>query len=1031
MNLAIRLMHLFRRTGDNTSLREIIQLRREVLIVESDLPTRASSSQEIAYLLELLFASTGEAVLLEEAVQLGRESLALRPVPHQDRAFSCLTLAGSLTKLFHERLQKPLIEEAILLGREAVALHPQGVADGLSQSSYGSVLATSLASLFQLTRDENLLDEAIELERQSLASRPVEHPDRALSCSQLCLWLVHRSVQAKDSDILIEAIQLGRESLDLRHTNHPERHVSCINLARALTALFDEQGEASLLEEAAAVAKEALKLPFPHYPTRAALFHILGSILRRQFTYRGDYDLLYGAVALHREGLQLCPMQHSGRSTALGTLSQSLIYLFRWTGDPEPLQEAITMEKELLALQPVGHSNRATLCAELAYYLHVLYAQNTDDKFLDQAIEWAQEALSLQPPGNPERAGPCMTLALCLTVRFGKVQTDLLEEAIQFQRQALVALPSNHLDRALACMQLYTNIRVAATMTGNLIANLDEVTDLLDEGLRLCPQGHPNRWRSLIGLAEVAVDRNDTALALQHLNEVVTSPTNTSSSLLNRVVLVLNNIGVGHALDTRIRQLLLDVYAATIDLLAVVAGLALSRSTQLWHVSESGNLSSNAFAVGYIAGVPQFSLQYSDRARGIMWAQALRLRDPLLRRIPSELADPLVTLSGSMNIDAAGYLSFDRAHDPARPMVLKGHDLRHQQNTRLQQLFREIRTLPGLHDFMRGPSYGALESTAAQHPVVLLIVANGSCCALIVRPSKEPLTVVHLEGVNIEVLKELSFSSGGPRMRGDVPDSSDLDRLSMKKSRAVPVSLSILAKIWRAIVKPILMQLGLAVSIRATTRYGSKAELIQQKGDQQRIYWCPTGAFAFLPIHAAGVYTGSDQECILDFAVSSYTPTLAALLRAQQSAHTRTTEQLRLSIISANTMERSNMPILTSVDEEISNVFAVAQKAGVECISNPLARKAEAADAIQSTPIVHVACHGIQHQVDPLQSALCLTDGYLTISEIMDLNLESAFLVFLSACETAKGDKKHSDEIVHLAGSLLFAGFKNIVATMW
>jgi CHAT domain-containing protein len=49
----------------------------------------------------------------------------------------------------------------------------------------------------------------------------------------------------------------------------------------------------------------------------------------------------------------------------------------------------------------------------------------------------------------------------------------------------------------------------------------------------------------------------------------------------------------------------------------------------------------------------------------------------------------------------------------------------------------------------------------------------------------------------------------------------------------------------------------------------------------------------------------------------------------------------------------------------------------------------------------------------------------------MDADLGDAFFAFLSACETAKGDHDYADEAVHLAASMLFAGFKSVIATMW
>jgi CHAT domain-containing protein len=86
---------------------------------------------------------------------------------------------------------------------------------------------------------------------------------------------------------------------------------------------------------------------------------------------------------------------------------------------------------------------------------------------------------------------------------------------------------------------------------------------------------------------------------------------------------------------------------------------------------------------------------------------------------------------------------------------------------------------------------------------------------------------------------------------------------------------------------------------------------------------------------------------------------------------------------------------------------------------------------IQSASILHLACHGSQNPSDALQSGFALEDALLTVSKLMELELPQAFLAVLSACETAKGDVAQPDQAVHLAATMLFAGFKSIVATMW
>jgi CHAT domain-containing protein len=79
----------------------------------------------------------------------------------------------------------------------------------------------------------------------------------------------------------------------------------------------------------------------------------------------------------------------------------------------------------------------------------------------------------------------------------------------------------------------------------------------------------------------------------------------------------------------------------------------------------------------------------------------------------------------------------------------------------------------------------------------------------------------------------------------------------------------------------------------------------------------------------------------------------------------------------------------------------------------------------------HFACHGSQDIINPLNSALLLGDGDLKVSKIMQNNLPNASLVFLSACETAKGDENIPDEAMHLAATMLFVGFRGVVGTMW
>jgi CHAT domain-containing protein len=197
-----------------------------------------------------------------------------------------------------------------------------------------------------------------------------------------------------------------------------------------------------------------------------------------------------------------------------------------------------------------------------------------------------------------------------------------------------------------------------------------------------------------------------------------------------------------------------------------------------------------------------------------------------------------------------------------------------------------------------------------------------------------------------------------------------------------------------------------------------------------RIHWCPTGGLTFLPLHAAGIYAGSSQECCSDYVVSSYTPTLTALVHAQERSKTIGVRTSSLLVVAA---DNKTLPPLPNVELETYHVIETAVGAGmmVEAHCDHSAVQDDVAKSLESAHLVHVASHGIQNAFQPLQSGLCLNDGILTVERLMKLDLKDAFFAFLSACETAKGDKKQPDQAIHLAATLLFTGFSSVVGTMW
>jgi CHAT domain-containing protein len=190
----------------------------------------------------------------------------------------------------------------------------------------------------------------------------------------------------------------------------------------------------------------------------------------------------------------------------------------------------------------------------------------------------------------------------------------------------------------------------------------------------------------------------------------------------------------------------------------------------------------------------------------------------------------------------------------------------------------------------------------------------------------------------------------------------------------------------------------------------------------------------FLPLHAAGIYDIGQEECCSNYVISSYTPTLTALLRAQKSIPTLTKFDAKLVLAAAVKTANSNLPTLWNVEDEIDRVRVAAKEARISVDDTYMDAGAVmrgVTDALKNADLVHIACHGIQDPDNALSSGFHLVDGTLTVSHLMELDLKNAFFAFLSACETAKGDEKQPDQTVHLAATMLYVGFRSVVATMW
>lgn len=164
--------------------------------------------------------------------------------------------------------------------------------------------------------------------------------------------------------------------------------------------------------------------------------------------------------------------------------------------------------------------------------------------------------------------------------------------------------------------------------------------------------------------------------------------------------------------------------------------------------------------------------------------------------------------------------------------------------------------------------------------------------------------------------------------------------------------------------------------------------------------------------------------------ISSYTPSLSALLRSLEKDGTHHSTPSLLLVAQTNT-PRFGLKPLPCVRDETACLKALLPGVGHLVLEDEQATVQSALAAINRYTWVHFACHGSQHPSDPTLTAVELYDKPLTLGDLMNTVSDNAELAFLSACETAVGDKNIPEESAHLAAGMLAVGFKGVIATMW
>jgi len=150
-----------------------------------------------------------------------------------------------------------------------------------------------------------------------------------------------------------------------------------------------------------------------------------------------------------------------------------------------------------------------------------------------------------------------------------------------------------------------------------------------------------------------------------------------------------------------------------------------------------------------------------------------------------------------------------------------------------------------------------------------------------------------------------------------------------------------------------------------------------------------------------------------------------ALSYAACAAHAGPVAEPRLSALVVGIGSES----LPEVRREVSSVLRLLP--GAQVLQGDTATREAILASLPGRGIVHLAGHAQAREDLPLMSALRVSDGYLTASDLRDPDLDRS-LVLLSACRT--GDpalRWHGEAMGGFPRALLAAGAGAIVASRW
>ena len=743
-----------------------------------------------------------------------------------------------------------------------------------------------------------------------------------------------------------------------------------------------------------------------------------------------------------RDTVDLTPHGHPYKARHLCNLGLSLRVRFQRYGELGDLEHAISMLRDAVDMTPDGHPEKPRRLISLGNSFYARFNRLRELVNLEDAISTFRGANDLTSHDHPDKPNQLNSLGIAFLIRSGHLGELIdLEHAISTLRDAVDLTPHGHPEKPRRLRNLGLSLVVRFKRLGEL-SDLKRSLLILRDAVDLAPRGHPDRPGHLCSLGatfrvrfEHFGDFSDLERAIALFSHATSDP---NGPIRDRVHASQSWISCARRMH---HHSVLHAYSIAISLLPRLAWIGFSLTDRYAELTQSTDVVREAAAAALGSGFPETAVEWLEQGRSIVWGELFQLRSAYeeLSSVHPEHARRLRELSVALehvgttreNVSALSEQTSGAARRPTGSMQQEA-DRHRALAIKRDKLLAEIRGFPGFEQFLLHKEFSQLRASAHSGPVVILNAAESRCDALIVLADVDH--VIHVPLPNFTFQRSAGLQNMLERLLGHAR-AIPLDNREGISATLHAVSWeSLLSILWKGVVKPVLDALAFSVRYVACSEFISDHSSVSEQtlGDLSRIFWCPTGPFVFLPIHAAGFYGTQHSQPghrVSDFVVSSYVPILSILTLSPNPGAPPGNDLRLLAVGQPPSDGQSPLPGVDMELRHIRQVIRDSTSTQTTLVESSVGTVEEVLALMKGADWVHFACHGIQ---DAANSGLCLADRRrLKLSDIIMLSRPRGGLAFLSVCQTAMGDERLSDEAIHIAAGMLFAGYGGVIGTMW